>query len=1557
MKNKKIIIMLLSALFVLSLGLDARPKETSIKDKNDEMQRSALGLYDLQKNTVSNIDFYTTNYGIFGLDVARNRGGGYWPRGSQNQYIFAGGVWFGAVKQKPGDTAFRKYVEITYNPNSGTSWMVPGRMDANGSSSNDLADQTLITKYRTYFSTDFNRGTGEPLLSSDGENWPIWDTQEKDTIKRNRYFGYYNDDETSRNRSTYSKGPAFISAEDIFATFKDTDLSRYDGGAGKRKNDGYPLRLQFEHTIYSWGFGDYKDFIFLRYDIINFSKDTLKECWMAPVMDIDIAIAQNSQGGASNDRCRYYDEDPSLNLAVQWTQGDQGEKGQGFGYLGFDFLESPAVYNTQWKKIKQTTNNNVTTYEIKEYMCLEEKDTLIAIKDTNGVKIGEKDSTICSRDTLVKSSQMVLTVNGGKTDTLITNFVDITNYTRKDRKYYENKDQLGLKTFRNWPIAEDKNGDDERYNFMSSRLRDGDLGAGDKRFMMATGPFNMRPTDTVRVIVGMILANPSVKQDADGTTPDLVDLITKDKFAQRVYDENFRAPIAPDRAFLKWAPMNNAIKIWWDSTSEVSSDEYEQGLAFMGYRLYRARRTNLDTFSTSNVGPTSAYPSGTGPFGWKQVATWTIPTPFLKSVNRGGKGNDPKFPFIDSLRIVGPSFDNQNVIDSFAIKVIRVGRGIKLVKDSILKAWNIYGSTPAYAGSYFPAVIMVDTGIVDDPWGKYFASVIPKDKNWPMLSTWISYHPFFPNQNHSYLMDSILLGTILLDRAQLKYNPLFTQVQTINVSPLDTPLIPARIGDTVYLKNTYRKAVINGTVTLLIDRLIPLKISDCMKDTNKIKMVLDSVYSYIKRGIAKAIFPKFEQTKQAREQVIIPFMAKLTNNRSFMDIGDDNGDGQVLSNADPTKTEKLLNNVDYYYKLLSYDEGDFNQPTENKLNDAGNGLPNFVLTHPAPPPAGNKATFEVTYIDSAKIGGLYNFQFFPVNQDRINQLFAGHEFELEFNPYWNLTNLALGDKRYSFGMYYRDMKLTDLTTKEVLFNARTVFEETPCRWSYEGGFTENASSYFFSDSIINNPNHPADSITFGMTEDTGIIERSGSFNSGDFTQSGYCYAFGFQPPAEGAMGFTFDYKLQQHGGHLRPDSTSKRSDPTRTPVFPRTDTTQGIINTTFVNGYNVYGEAPIYGPPGATGKTFEFANYSYGSFNNGPGDYIVTFKEGGTEDMTLTFGSPVKTNTFKVNYLTMELVNTKKYYRPGNNNDSVKVEYPGLIQHIVIPTIDTIKAYPDPTVFGLKSDTMINKYNLHSFGWVNSRRVKPFNLLKTRAKMADFKGASDAKTSIGTQGRYYLTAISVDGKDTLDFTNQIIISGCRFVFDFANTNRAESDNKAYVRGWLNNEFPIDPNLYTYGTDFKVGDTISLKVSGGAYGLPLPGAKVRFKVSPSKPENNNYTDQHLNQVTVVPNPYYISHQMQKSPYDSKLFFTKLPPVCTISIYTATGDLVRTIEHNETVAGADGPDKHAVDVWDLLSSNKQRVQSQTLVALIKTPNGAESVVQFTVVVGGFRLIQTD
>jgi len=135
---------------------------------------------------------------------------------------------------------------------------------------------------------------------------------------------------------------------------------------------------------------------------------------------------------------------------------------------------------------------------------------------------------------------------------------------------------------------------------------------------------------------------------------------------------------------------------------------------------------------------------------------------------------------------------------------------------------------------------------------------------------------------------------------------------------------------------------------------------------------------------------------------------------------------------------------------------------------------------------------------------------------------------------------------------------------------------------------------------------------------------------------------------------------------------------------------------------------------------------------------------------------------------------------------------------------------------------------------------------------------------------------------------------------------------------------------------------------------MPNTTVIAKVGTSTPVNNEYTDQMMDGVQIVPNPYFLTHQGVASPYDSKIYFTKLPKNCTIEIYTVAGDLVKSIQHDEYNNSGE-LDRNAVQVWDLLSKNQSRVQSQAFVAVIIAPNGAKTVKNFSVVVGGFRLLE--
>ncbi|MCS7177589.1 MAG: hypothetical protein NZ960_08290 [Candidatus Kapabacteria bacterium] len=1257
---------------ILVLSADARTAREHYGAKEGDIpqpQRLAQGTFEQRRNRVSRIEFYTTNYGIFGLNIAANRGGGFWPRGSQNQYIFGGGIWFGAKKRVRGE--LRKLVIVSYNPNSGASWMVPGRV-ADGDEYND----ELKDKYQLYFSTDY-APDGTPLPEQAGQrpqgpNWPLWITSERETLKVNRYFGDYIDDLTLRNLRTYPRGPAFISQEDIWCVFKDTDLRRYEGGVAVRRSQGYPLRVDIEQTIYSWGFGDYGDFIFLKYLIINRSQDTLYECWMAPAMDFDIGPAANPVAIAGNDRVRFYDEDPTLNLAIQWSNPDQGEAGKGFGYLGMTFLESPAVDPA-------------------------------------------------------------------------------TGFIRKDRRFYPLSEQLGLVTFRNWVIENDPTGDEERYDFMAARIRDGDQGPGDKRFLMATGPFNMAPGDTARVVVGLILAATSTGRDATGFG-DLDELVRKVRFAQAVYDGGFKAPIPPDRSNLSWSPLNNGVVIRWDSTAEYTYDDSERGLDFLGYRLYRARRLDLDSFDVDHRSAASR-----GPFGWKEIARWEVPNPFIKKSDRPLLPGSP-YPRIDSLVFISQP-------DSFTVRVARVGFG-------------------------------------GEPWGEFWQSLNAATRN------------------------RYLTGEVQISRALTGGRGLVRQ---------------------------------------------------SFPSTEEF---LNALYDYIQQGKATLVFPDFDDDPVLRQQVrqtIARYIARITNNRTFVDVGDDDRSGTVDDNPDPARTERLFNNVDYYYRLLAYDEGDVIQRTPSKLNIGVTGV-NVLQAFPRPAPASEPATITITSEDRDKLGGIYNFRFLVQDEQRLQQLFGGHELEVEFQPLWFGTRFFAPQGAVN-GIYARQVILRDLTAGTELGRYVALFEPTQCQGTVVGLFSEFAG-VFTGDTTQG----------IGRLDTVSYVQRTGTFRTDAVCNAPDQYIYG-------TLGFAFDYAVQQWAGQYRPYRAERRAgSDVDVPVYP--DRTQVQLTQ----------------PDPATQR--------YVSFNNGPARYLVVLEPGGTETVTITWNSGRNSKQVQVPYYNVKVYNAASFERLDPvTGRPVQVSYPGEL-----PRVDlTLSRGTGPDA----RQVPIGSYGFAAVPWVNGRSAD--GITQRRVQLGDW---------LPQQGRYYLSVIS-DG-DTIDFVHVFVASGCRFLIDFANK-----------RGWgVSPLSGVDRAPSQPTRDFRPGDTIVFETTGGALGFPLPGAKIRARVSqPSPPDK--ITDAILEQqVKVVPNPYYVVHQAQRSQYDAKIFFTRLPERCTIRIYTLSGELVRTLEYDARTAQEQG--RLGVAVWDLLSDNLQRVASQAFVAHIETPNGAKAVLPFSVVVGGIRQV---
>jgi len=266
----------------------------------------------------------------------------------------------------------------------------------------------------------------------------------------------------------------------------------------------------------------------------------------------------------------------------------------------------------------------------------------------------------------------------------------------------------------------------------------------------------------------------------------------------------------------------------------------------------------------------------------------------------------------------------------------------------------------------------------------------------------------------------------------------------------------------------------------------------------------------------------------------------------------------------------------------------------------------------------------------------------------------------------------------------------------------------------------------------------------------------------------------------------------------------------------------------------------------------------------------------------------------------------------------------------------------------MEVEDFIGKYNIAAFAHVN---IEDNNTFRTSPKSVgravnkpELLNIKDTYSGL-PQGRYYLSGEDNNG-NRVDFVNVISIAGAQFALDNRNINRRFTSRNVNL---LKGDVVPEGDLTGPVEDFEVGDKVRLATAGGASGLPFPGASMKV-VLKDENEGEGLTDDQMDGIKVVPNPYYISHKNEKSPYDSKLYFTKVPVGSTINIYTAAGNLVKTINHDPFATDNEG--RVSVNVWDLLMNNGLRVQSQTLIAHIVAPNGAETMQKFSVVVGTFN-----
>ncbi len=201
-----------------------------------------------------------------------------------------------------------------------------------------------------------------------------------------------------------------------------------------------------------------------------------------------------------------------------------------------------------------------------------------------------------------------------------------------------------------------------------------------------------------------------------------------------------------------------------------------------------------------------------------------------------------------------------------------------------------------------------------------------------------------------------------------------------------------------------------------------------------------------------------------------------------------------------------------------------------------------------------------------------------------------------------------------------------------------------------------------------------------------------------------------------------------------------------------------------------------------------------------------------------------------------------------------------------------------------------------------------------------------------------------------------------------NSERADGYAILSGAGWSDEYVPADTpgfiriflrGAYVYISDpngeISEGDVFTVEMGGVS--APQNGDEQLLTTEEESLEVDNIKED-LARIRVVPNPYFVTNKAENVEGSDKIFFKRLPPRCTIRIYTLVGELVREIKHEST--DAFNPDerlaqgsKGGTAEFDLLNRYNQALASGVYIFHVEAQDENSEVIGNKV--GRFAIIR--
>jgi hypothetical protein len=1076
---------------------------------------------------------------------------------------------------------------------------------------------------------------------------------------------------------------------------------------------------------------------------------------------------------------------------------------------------------------------------------------------------------------------------------------------------YFQKYQQGLVTFRTWNINNDPSTQDLRYDFVSARTRDlAASGPADQRMCMGTGPFTMPPHQHVETTVAFTIA----KVSPTDSRLNFGALLELTDFAHQVFGE----------PKISSATVNDK----GDSVFVATVDHFLSPIPpnIPTVKTQSLDRSVLITWDSA-AEHTWDVVSGNAPHHRFDTVFTQNNHVLVYGVNKIGKKTVYKFNR-DTLVTKTKKFTKNHTISI-----------VSIIGDSIPQAVTmtpVSGGTDSTArdsivadtivSTYGPVVKLIAPMSIDSRGDTIFGGVLLSEQV-PVLVDAQGNVTIDPSGSVQWLYRDTLVYRTDTTLPFAGY-----QLWRTTRSDHDSTIRPDGINPNVLLKTW-------SLYDYALDSVFYIDTIKSHYDSTRKISVLDSGVQHLK--------PLHYRRKNDGHP--------HTLQHQYLDVGDDNHDGVL------TGTEGLLNGVPYYYYVLAFDEYD-------SLNQVGPLFTavvppkNFVKEIPSKPPTITQFTgYQTNDLSTCLSGGLQSVRLDVFDSTRFQALYTNDTISVSFQPRW----IEFLDQFYNQSMMQEWVDVTD---------TRRALNNTYKRMHDPGNATE----------AYNFPKYPPGSIPYIMAHRDGMQLVDTSFTDQFTTDNS---AFAPNQTIDQTFRVLADLTFTQDSDHYSLDKvtvtpcascdmpdTGIMSLSLRTALLTdpsgfisnvgknqnRPTVVGALGNETYEVSFGNYMSVPGSLAPTAHGQgpmqsvTFNVnpAHSSRFGFSFSPYVMPVTVRLADCPDAVLRHVEDSSTDLQKVwsgRWYRTTWTSRDGFQQPWwQNNPDIKVGDPDTMK-VPIPgwfELDAYHYYDDKNPFKLDNAG-------HSTAILFDTTIGPFYWPLTGVKGGAFDTSQNIVT-FNNKTYHHLVA------------HRLKVGGAEIIF-----NAPEVNSKARTGARA-------PLAMTHMNDFQPGDKITLSFSGITKNLPFPGAKFRI-VTPSgqsvdAANASLYTQNVLDQVQVVPNPYIVRHEGQTSTDNAKLFFTRLPPRATIEIYALDGTLINTLEHygyrdsvytdpnspsktTTTYFYNEGPgDRNSVQEWNLLTAGRQRVGSQVLIARIiaKDPlkNDAvigEATTKFAIVAG--------